>query len=140
MWRANGSDAGGDIVSVKRKKSRGDEEPQSEVLVYSSDKRMNKKKIRLFSRTMSVSEFLTNFGVQEEAVSTLVGHTQCVSSVVWPQHETIYSASWDHSIRRWDVETGKDSLKMVRELPSSTLSFPVWRKEKKENKIYLYMA
>lgn len=125
---------------MKRKKSRGDEEPQSEVLVYSSDKRMNKKKIRLFSRTMSVSEFLTNFGVQEEAVSTLVGHTQCVSSVVWPQHETIYSASWDHSIRRWDVETGKDSLNMVRELPSSTPSSPVWRKEKKENKIYLYMA
>ncbi|XWS32959.1 hypothetical protein CRYUN_Cryun22dG0035700 [Craigia yunnanensis] len=43
-----------------------------------------------------------------EAVSTLVGHTQCVSCVVWPQHETIYSASWDHSARRWDVETGKD--------------------------------
>lgn len=85
---------------------------------------------------MSVSELLTNFGVQEEAVSTLVGHTQCVSSVVWPQHETIYSASWDHSIRRWDVETGKDSLNMVRDTPSS----PVWRKEKKENKIYLYMA
>lgn len=44
-----------------------------------------------------------------EAVSTIVGHTQCVSSVIWPQHETIYSASWDHSVRRWDVETGKDS-------------------------------
>ncbi|KVH92624.1 G-protein beta WD-40 repeat-containing protein, partial [Cynara cardunculus var. scolymus] len=37
-----------------------------------------------------------------EAVSTLVGHTQCVSSVVWPEHGTIYSASWDHSFRRWD--------------------------------------
>ncbi|KAK1433135.1 hypothetical protein QVD17_10041 [Tagetes erecta] len=47
-----------------------------------------------------------------EAVSTLVGHTQCVSSVVWPEHGTIYSASWDHSIRRWDVETGKDTLNM----------------------------
>ncbi|XP_057952548.1 ribosome biogenesis protein WDR12 homolog isoform X2 [Malania oleifera] len=45
-----------------------------------------------------------------EAVSTLVGHTQCVSSVVWPQHATIFSTSWDHSIRRWDVETGKDSM------------------------------
>ncbi|KAL2532023.1 Transducin/WD40 repeat-like superfamily protein [Abeliophyllum distichum] len=57
LWQANGSDAGGDIVSVKkRKKGGGDEEPQSEGAV----------------------------------VSTLVGHTQCVSSVVWPQHETIF--------------------------------------------------
>ncbi|KAJ4981075.1 hypothetical protein NE237_031912 [Protea cynaroides] len=45
-----------------------------------------------------------------EAISTLVGHTQCVSSVVWPERETIYSVSWDHSVRRWDFETGKDSL------------------------------
>lgn len=44
----------------------------------------------------------------------LVGHTQCVSSVVWPQHETIYSASWDHSVRQWDVETGKDLSNIVR--------------------------
>lgn len=42
-----------------------------------------------------------------------MGHTQCVSSVVWSQDETIYSASWDHSIRRWDVEMGKDSLNLV---------------------------
>lgn len=42
------------------------------------------------------------------ALSTLVGHTQCVSSVYWPEPNTIYSASWDHSVRRWDVEMGKD--------------------------------
>ncbi|EOA20689.1 hypothetical protein CARUB_v10001003mg [Capsella rubella] len=47
-----------------------------------------------------------------EAVTTLVGHTQCVSSVVWPEHDVIYSSSWDHSVRRWDVETGKDSLNL----------------------------
>ncbi|KAF9626718.1 hypothetical protein IFM89_038892 [Coptis chinensis] len=48
--------------------------------------------------------------LEGEAVSTFVGHTQCVSSVVWPECEDIYSASWDHSIRRWDIETGKDTL------------------------------
>ncbi|XP_037493015.1 ribosome biogenesis protein WDR12 homolog [Jatropha curcas] len=50
--------------------------------------------------------------LERESFSTLVGHTQCVSAVVWPERETIYSASWDHSIRRWDVETGKDSSKI----------------------------
>ncbi|CAN8256196.1 unnamed protein product [Cochlearia groenlandica] len=49
---------------------------------------------------------------EEEALTTFVGHTQCVSSVVWPEHDVIYSSSWDHSIKRWDVETGKDSLNL----------------------------
>ncbi|XP_028764508.1 ribosome biogenesis protein WDR12 homolog [Neltuma alba] len=48
--------------------------------------------------------------LEGESVSTLVGHTQHVSSVVWPQRDIIYSASWDHSAREWDVETGKDSF------------------------------
>uniref|UniRef100_A0A251LF83 Ribosome biogenesis protein WDR12 homolog n=1 Tax=Manihot esculenta TaxID=3983 RepID=A0A251LF83_MANES len=50
--------------------------------------------------------------LEGEATSTFVGHTQRISSVVWPERETIYSASWDHSIRRWDVETSKDSAKI----------------------------
>jgi WD40 repeat protein len=48
-------------------------------------------------------------------VSTLVGHTQSVSSLAWPEHKTIYSASWDHSVRLWDVETGKDTSDIVSE-------------------------
>ncbi|KAM1512053.1 hypothetical protein ACFX1Z_023657 [Malus domestica] len=44
--------------------------------------------------------------LQLEAVSSLVGHTQCVSSVKWPEPKTIYSASWDHSIKEWNVERG----------------------------------
>ncbi|KAM7268709.1 hypothetical protein ACFE04_010875 [Oxalis oulophora] len=47
--------------------------------------------------------------LEGEAASTLVGHTQCVSSLVWPQNDTIYSSSWDHSVREWDIETGKDT-------------------------------
>lgn len=73
---------------------------------------------KLFSLLMySVSDCLKHFLVtamfKGEAVSTLVGHTQCVSSVVWPQRETIYSASWDHSVRKWDAETGKDLSDIV---------------------------
>lgn len=49
---------------------------------------------------------VTDSQLEGEAVSTLVGHTNCVSSVRWPLDETIYSASWDHSIRIWDAETG----------------------------------
>ncbi|KAJ4826080.1 WD repeat-containing protein 12 [Turnera subulata] len=45
--------------------------------------------------------------LQGEAFSTLVGHTQGVSSVVWPERDSVFSASLDHTIRRWDVETGK---------------------------------
>ena len=51
--------------------------------------------------------------LQGEAVTTFVGHTQCVSSVVWPEEDVIYSCSWDHSVRRWDVPTGKDTLNLV---------------------------
>lgn len=43
-----------------------------------------------------------------------MGHTNCVSSVIWPLDETIYSASWDHSIRIWDAETGSATWTMVR--------------------------
>ncbi|GER30668.1 ribosome biogenesis protein WDR12 homolog [Striga asiatica] len=79
LWNVNASESNGGSVSVKKRKTNGeDEELQSE----------------------------------GEAITTLVGHTQCVSSVVWPERGTIYSASWDHSIRKWDAEIGKDSLSM----------------------------
>ncbi|XP_078155110.1 transducin/WD40 repeat-like superfamily protein [Carex rostrata] len=47
------------------------------------------------------------------ATSTLMGHTQCVSAVTWPDPDVLYSASWDHSIRQWDVPSGKETWTMV---------------------------
>ncbi|TQD72843.1 hypothetical protein C1H46_041625 [Malus baccata] len=44
--------------------------------------------------------------LEGEAVSSLVGHTQGASSVKWPEPKTIYSASWDQSIKEWNVERG----------------------------------
>ncbi|KAJ3697964.1 hypothetical protein LUZ61_001669 [Rhynchospora tenuis] len=47
------------------------------------------------------------------ATSTLIGHTQCVSAVAWPDPDVLYSASWDHSVRQWDVPSGKETWTMV---------------------------
>ncbi|XP_039011226.1 ribosome biogenesis protein WDR12 homolog [Hibiscus syriacus] len=68
--------------------------------------------------TVAIKKRKVNNKVEElqsegEAVFALVGHTQCISCVSWPHHETIYSASWDHSVRKWDVETGKDLYDIV---------------------------
>jgi ribosome biogenesis protein YTM1 len=40
-----------------------------------------------------------------EPTASLPGHVHCVSAVAWPQPETVYSGGWDHSVRRYDVET-----------------------------------
>jgi WD40 repeat protein len=67
-----------------------------------------------FLTTFSYDPLCVNlYCIQGGALSTLVGHTQCVSSVYWPEPNTIYSASWDHSVRRWDVEMGKDLSNIV---------------------------
>ncbi|KAG4969691.1 hypothetical protein JHK84_035802 [Glycine max] len=62
----------------------------------------------LVSKKRKIGAQVEESQLEGEAFTTLVGHTQCVSAVVWPQRESIYSASWDHSIRKWDVETGKN--------------------------------
>lgn len=69
--------------------------------------------IVVFSQFKCLISIMILSFLQGEAVTTFVGHTQCVSSVVWPEHDVIYSSSWDHSVRRWDVETGKESLNLV---------------------------
>lgn len=41
-----------------------------------------------------------------EPAMRLAGHTGCVSAVCWQGTENLFSASWDHTLRRWDPDTG----------------------------------
>ena len=59
------------------------------------------------------SDSLDPVVIQGLATSTFLGHTQCVTAVTWPGQQTIYSASWDHSVRQWDVQTVKETWNMV---------------------------
>jgi ribosome biogenesis protein YTM1 len=40
-----------------------------------------------------------------EATASLPGHVHCVAAVAWARAETVFSGGWDHSVRRYDVES-----------------------------------
>uniref|UniRef100_J3MMP5 Ribosome biogenesis protein WDR12 homolog n=1 Tax=Oryza brachyantha TaxID=4533 RepID=J3MMP5_ORYBR len=83
LWSIKGSEEDGGTISVKKRRTNSDSSEPEE------------------------SQF------EGSATSTFLGHTQCVSAVAWPEQQTIYSASWDHSVRQWDVQTGKETWNMV---------------------------
>jgi ribosome biogenesis protein YTM1 len=45
-------------------------------------------------------------------IITLAGHTETVSACKWIDETTVVTASWDHSIRLWDVFAGHDKQTM----------------------------
>lgn len=46
---------------------------------------------------------------EEAPRQELSAHTQCVAGVAWPTEATAVTASWDHSVRLWDVEAGANT-------------------------------
>nr|XP_039252869.1 ribosome biogenesis protein wdr12-like [Styela clava]XP_039252871.1 ribosome biogenesis protein wdr12-like [Styela clava] len=51
-------------------------------------------------------------GVTRVPKSTLAGHREAVSSLVWLSSSDLCSVSWDHTINVWDINEGKEKLNL----------------------------
>jgi len=65
----------------------------------------------------------TSDHVVRGSIATFKGHAQCVSCVDWSVPETIYSGSWDHSIRKWDADSGINTRVLAGEKVVYSVAF-----------------
>ena len=55
-------------------------------------------KKRKLEKTADASAAVAEGPLQEGPKGQLQGHSQCVPGVAWPDQDTIFSGSWDHSV------------------------------------------
>ena len=44
---------------------------------------------------------------------TLSGHSEGISSATWLSEKEVCTASWDHTIRIWDMEKAENTASLV---------------------------
>eukprot|EP00250_Pteridium_aquilinum_P009214 c18520_g1_i1 orf=182-1486(+) len=73
----------------------------------------NRESNSIHSKKRKLGEAAEAQEIEVGPTVTLEGHTQCVSAVSWGERDSIVSASWDQSIRSWDVETSINTETLV---------------------------
>lgn len=61
--------------------------------------------------------------VEKKPLVTLSGHTEAVSAVAWMDSGSIASASWDHSIKLWDLDTASHTATLPCSHVFNSLSY-----------------
>lgn len=69
----------------------------------------NRKKRRVAAANGSSPAAVGSAPLTLEHTASLSGHVHCVSAVCWPQPDTVFSGGWDHSVRRFDVESSTNT-------------------------------
>ena len=54
----------------------------------------------------------------------LAGHQGCISGVVWPRKSSLLTSGWDHTLRKWSVQTGQSSDTLSRSRAILCLATP----------------